>query len=53
VYAALEEARAWNTELQDLNNELLSQVSTLEGEVTMLPDKLKKETEGAWRMSCE
>ena len=43
AYAALVEARARNMELQDLNNELLSQVSTLEGEVTMLADKLKIE----------
>ena len=43
VFAALVEARARNMELQDLNNELLSQVSTLEGEVTMLADKLKIE----------
>ena len=47
AYAALEEARAQNTELRDLNNELLSQVSTLEGEVTMLADKLKKRVNDA------
>ena len=53
---ALEEAHVRNTELQELNNELLLQVSTLEGEVSELADKLKRETERVnevWRMSCE
>ena len=56
AYAALEEARAQNTELRDLNNEPLSQVSTLEGEFTALADKPKKETErvnDVWYMSSE
>ena len=53
---AVQEALARNTELQDLNNELSTQVSMLEGEISTLADKLKRETERVnevWRMSCE
>ena len=56
ISATLEEARARNRELQDLNNDLLAQVSMLNGEVSMLADKQKKEADRAievWRMSCE
>ena len=54
--ATLEEARARNRELQDLNYDLLAQVSMLKGEVSMLADKQKEEADRAnevWRMSCE
>ena len=45
--ATLEEARARNRELQDLNNDLLAQVSMLNGEVSMLAEKQKKEADRA------
>ena len=48
--ATLEEDCARNRELQDLNNDMLAQVSMLNGEVSMLADKQKKEADG--RLRC-
>ena len=52
----LEEAHTQNGELQNLNNELTSQVSALQREVRTLTDNLRRETERVskvWRMSFE